>query len=112
MNRSCPLGRSRRNTRWTFTYNCYKRGMLSDMRLPILDLSRLDRGEDEAEAFRTELREATHEYGFFYLTGHGVPQELLNEAIATARDFFALPVEDKLSIENVKSPHFRGYTRI
>jgi len=55
--------------------------MLSDMRLPILDLSRLDRGEAEAEAFRTELREATHEYGFFYLTGHGVPQELLDEAI-------------------------------
>src|SRR5690554_6000196 len=86
--------------------------MPSDMRLPILDLSRLDQDAAEAEAFRTELREATHEYGFFYLTGHGVPQELLDDAIATARDFFALPLDDKLSIENVKSPHFRGYTRV
>jgi isopenicillin N synthase-like dioxygenase len=86
--------------------------MPSDMRLPVLDLSRLDEGETEAEAFRTALREATHEYGFFYLTGHGVPQELLDDAISTARDFFNLPVEEKMSIENLKSPHFRGYTRI
>src|SRR5690606_41282569 len=97
MNRSCPLGRSRRNTRWTFTYNCYKRGMPSDMRLPVLDLSRLDRGADEAEAFRTELREATHEYGLFYLIGHRVPQQLLEYAISTARDFLALPLVDRLS---------------
>ncbi|MHA6669792.1 isopenicillin N synthase family dioxygenase [Homoserinimonas sp. A447] len=86
--------------------------MPSEMRLPVLDLSRLDEGAMEADAFRTELREATHEYGFFYLTGHGVPQELLDDAITTARDFFNLPVEEKMSIENLKSPHFRGYTRI
>ncbi len=29
-----------------------------------------------------------------------------------ARDFFALPEADKLAIENVNSPHFRGYTRV
>jgi isopenicillin N synthase-like dioxygenase len=45
--------------------------------LPILDLSRLNAGAQEAEAFRAELREVTHEYGFFYLTGHGVPAELI-----------------------------------
>lgn len=86
--------------------------MPSDMRLPVLDLSRLNRGADEAAAFRTELRDATHDYGFFYLTGHGVAQQLLDDVISTARDFFALPLDDKLSIENLKSPHFRGYTRI
>lgn len=47
--------------------------MTSDMRLPILDLSRLNGDEAECGLFREELRRATHEYGFFYLTGHGIP---------------------------------------
>lgn len=85
---------------------------MSAATLPILDLSRLNQGEEEAAAFRKELREATHEYGFFYLVGHGVPQQLLNGIISTARTFFALPDADKLEIENLKSPHFRGYTRV
>ncbi|RIJ77049.1 isopenicillin N synthase family oxygenase [Nakamurella silvestris] len=80
--------------------------------LPVLDLSRLDAGPAEADAFRTDLRNATHDYGFFYLTGHGVPEELMDSVISTARRFFALPEADKLAIENLKSPHFRGYTRV
>ena len=80
--------------------------------LPILDLSRLNAGPDEAEAFRAELREVTHEYGFFYLTGHGVPAELIERVMTTSRAFFNLPEDDKMAIENLQSPHFRGYTRV
>ena len=80
--------------------------------LPVLDLSRLDAGPDEAAAFRAELREVTHEYGFFYLVGHGVDPALTDELLATARAFFALPEADKRAIENVNSPHFRGWTRV
>lgn len=89
----------------------YPRGM-SDLSLPALDLSQLDRGPDAAAAFRDELRRATHEVGFFYLTGTGVPAALEERLHRAARDFFALPDADKLSIENVRSPHFRGYTRV
>lgn len=77
--------------------------------LPILDLSRLD--GDDAEAFRTELRETTHDVGFFYLVGHGVPQELIDQVLDVSRRFFELPEADKLAIENTLSPQFRGYTR-
>jgi isopenicillin N synthase-like dioxygenase len=80
--------------------------------LPILDMSRLDGGEDEASAFRDELRRATHEVGFFYLVGHGVSAELTERLIAASRAFFELSDEDKLSIENVHSAQFRGYTRV
>ncbi len=80
--------------------------------LPILDLSRLDAGPDEAAAFRADLLAATHDLGFFYLVGHGVPQALQESVIATARRFFDLPEADKLAIENLASPHFRGYTRV
>ena len=80
--------------------------------LPILDLSRLDAGEEEAAAFRADLLAATHDIGFFYLVGHGVPEALQEQVITTARRFFDLPEADKLAIENLKSPHFRGYTRV
>jgi isopenicillin N synthase-like dioxygenase len=80
--------------------------------LPILDLSRLDGGAEEAAAFRTDLRNVMHDVGFFYLVGHGVPQPLIDEVLDVSRRFFDLPIEDKLSIENVKSPQFRGYTRV
>ncbi|WP_127820232.1 isopenicillin N synthase family dioxygenase [Microbacterium sp. CPCC 204701] len=85
---------------------------MTDLTLPILDLSRLDAGAEAAARFRDDLRAATHDVGFFYLTGTGVTPELESRLHRAARDFFALPEADKLAIENVKSPHFRGYTRI
>lgn len=80
-------------------------------RLPVLDLSRLDAGPDEAAAFRDDLRRATHEVGFFHLVGHGIPEEAMNRAFATAEALFALPEEEKRAIEMTRSPHFRGWTR-
>jgi isopenicillin N synthase-like dioxygenase len=79
--------------------------------LPILDISELDGGDDAAAAFRANLRQVTHDVGFFYLVGHGIPQQLIDEVLRLARRFFDLPVDDKLAIENVHSAQFRGYTR-
>jgi isopenicillin N synthase-like dioxygenase len=87
-------------------------GGMSELNLPVLDLSALDRGAEAAERFRRELRAATHEVGFFYLTGTGVTAELEARLHRVARRFFELPEDDKLAIENVRSPHFRGYTRV
>lgn len=85
---------------------------MSELSLPILDLSQLDAGPEAAARFRDALRAATHDVGFFYLTGTGVSPDLEARLHRAALDFFALPEEEKLAIENVKSPHFRGYTRI
>jgi isopenicillin N synthase-like dioxygenase len=79
--------------------------------LPILDISELDQGDASASAFREKLRQVTHDVGFFYLVGHGIPQDLIDEVLDVSRRFFALPEADKLAIENVHSPQFRGYTR-
>lgn len=78
--------------------------------LPILDLSQSE-NPDTAEAFRADLRRITHEIGFFYLTGHGIADVDFTQIIDVAERFFALPEEEKLAIENIHSPHFRGYTR-
>jgi isopenicillin N synthase-like dioxygenase len=82
--------------------------------LPVLDVSRFaaDPGSADAAAFVDSLRAAIHEVGFFYLVGHGVPDELNERVHAVARAFFALPEPERLAIENTHSPQFRGYTRL
>lgn len=79
--------------------------------VPVLDISRFDDRGIERQAFLADLRSAARDVGFFYLTGHGIPFNQIEEVLAIARRFFALPEEEKLSIEMVKSPQFRGYTR-
>ncbi|NLR97651.1 isopenicillin N synthase family oxygenase [Rhizobium sp. P38BS-XIX] len=79
--------------------------------LPTLDLSRFNASPAEKQAFVAELRSVLYHHGFFYLTGHGVDPKLIEDVVGTAKRFFALPLEEKLKIEMVKSPHFRGYNR-
>jgi isopenicillin N synthase-like dioxygenase len=77
--------------------------------LPILDLRRFDAVPAERMAFLQQIREATRGPGFFYLTGHGIADDLVNNVLVLSRRFFALPEREKLTIEMVNSPHFRGY---
>ncbi|PZO80602.1 MAG: 2-oxobutyrate oxidase [Mesorhizobium amorphae] len=79
--------------------------------VPVLDLSRLSQGASERRTFLADLRSAARDVGFFYLAGHGIPREEVDEVLGAARAFFALPEKDKLSIEMVNSSQFRGYTR-
>ena len=85
---------------------------MTDLTLPILDLSQLDAGPEAAARFRDELAAATRDVGFFYLVGTGVSPELEERVHRVSRAFFDLPEEEKLAIENLTSPQFRGYTRI
>ncbi len=79
--------------------------------LPVLDMRRLDGGTVERRKFLVGLHDAAHEVGFFYVTGHGIEARLTDEVLSVAGRFFALPEAEKLAVEMVHSPHFRGYTR-
>jgi isopenicillin N synthase-like dioxygenase len=78
-------------------------------RLPILDFRRFDLPAERA-TFLDELREVSHDIGFFYLTGHGIAAAS-DEILALARRFFALDEAEKLAVQMVHSPQFRGYNR-
>jgi isopenicillin N synthase-like dioxygenase len=82
------------------------------MSVPQLDLRGFDGGESQRAQFLAELRIAAHDIGFFYLIGHGVEAALLGDVLDSAKHFFALPDADKLAIEMIHSPHFRGYNRV
>lgn len=85
-------------------------GLPANTTLPTLDFSRY-RDPAQREGFFEDLRHAAREFGFFYLSGHGISNELQKRIVATSKEFFALPEKEKLAVEMVKSPHFRGYTR-
>lgn len=74
--------------------------------LPVVDL------RDDPIALRRQLRTVAHEVGFFYLTGHGVSEDLTDRLLTEARRLFALPDADKDAVAMRNSPHFRGYTRL
>lgn len=85
---------------------------MSDTTVPIIDLRDLEGSDAAAEAARRRLLDDARRTGGFLLTGHGLAEETGLALFAAARRFFALPEEQKLQIENVNSPHFRGYTRV
>ncbi|MGW2030498.1 isopenicillin N synthase family dioxygenase [Streptomyces sp. NPDC001811] len=79
--------------------------------LPIIDLSAAD-GDPQARALlQSQLHSAAHDVGFFQLVGHGVTRAETDALLTAMRAFFALPEADRLALDNVGSPHFRGYTR-
>jgi isopenicillin N synthase-like dioxygenase len=82
--------------------------------LPVLDVAAFRAGERSGEAatFVDALRGACHGPGFFFITGHGVDERQCAAVLDISREFFALPDRDKLAIENVRSPQFRGYTTV
>jgi isopenicillin N synthase-like dioxygenase len=80
--------------------------------IPELDLQLFDSGTEQRAAFLAKLRSAAHDVGFFYVGGHGVGAHLQRLLMDTAKRFFSLPVPDKLAIEMLNSPHFRGYNRV
>lgn len=81
--------------------------------LPVLDISAFATAPDstQAQAFVDALRDVCHTESFFYLSGHGIPAQLEESLVARSQEFFDLPLEDRLAVENVLSPQFRGYTR-
>jgi isopenicillin N synthase-like dioxygenase len=70
--------------------------------LPIIDISAFLDPSSSQESRRTTavaINAACVNYGFFYLTGHGIPVSTLDEIISLARKFFALPLEEKNKIQ-------------
>ncbi|MEU9231302.1 isopenicillin N synthase family dioxygenase [Streptomyces subrutilus] len=79
--------------------------------LPVLDLAEADDPARRA-GFLEKLHAAARDTGFLHLTGHGVTDAESARILELTRAFFALPEADRLSVSNLNSPHFRGYTRI
>jgi isopenicillin N synthase-like dioxygenase len=79
--------------------------------IPVIDVAPLAGcGADAVAAVGAEMREAAERIGFFYVRNHGIDPALIASAEATARGFFAAPLERKLEIKPVDL--HRGFLRV
>ena len=77
-------------------------------RLPIIDVTALNGGAiDDMRTVAREIGAACERHGFFYITGHGIPEALMERMFAESTRFFAMPPEHKLKIKINRAN--RGY---
>lgn len=63
--------------------------------VPILDLGPLNQGQ-ALDRLAQQLRGACETIGFFYVSNHGVPQQVVDDIFAATRRYFALPHDERL----------------
>lgn len=79
--------------------------------IPVIDIGALRSG-DEAAALKVAqaLRQAAQSPGFFYISNHGVDAQVIADALSASKQFFAQPLEDKLTVK--VSERHRGFLRV
>ncbi|CCD11778.1 unnamed protein product [Trypanosoma congolense IL3000] len=82
--------------------------MASDS-VPIIDVGPLFQRKEGVMQVARQIDHACRTWGFFYVVGHPIPREQLERVMETAKRFFSLPLEEKLTVDIRKSKHHRGY---
>ncbi len=76
--------------------------------IPIIDLSLLSR--PDGGGVPEQIATAMQRSGFFYITGHGVPEQVIDAAVEGATGFFRLPLEQKRKVAVTR--HHRGFNAL
>ena len=83
---------------------------IDQAQLPVIDLGGLRTGERaDKVAVASALGEAARTSGFFYITNHGVPAELVEKMFAASRAFHEKPRAFKMKYWSGFTTHHRGY---
>ena len=81
--------------------------------IPIIDISPLVTGEGDRINVGKSLRKACTEFGFFYIIGHGIDEQLQKRLKKGSQQFFAKPTEEKMKIKMALGGRaWRGYFRV
>ncbi|GAA5846888.1 hypothetical protein JCM3766R1_000829 [Sporobolomyces carnicolor] len=75
--------------------------------LPVIDLARLS--SPNLQDRKALAREASIDVGFFYISNHGIPQKVVDDAFEQGRIFFDQPTDKKMLVDLQKSNAFKGY---
>ncbi|WP_052049572.1 2-oxoglutarate and iron-dependent oxygenase domain-containing protein [Leptolyngbya sp. KIOST-1] len=78
--------------------------------IPVINIAPLLTEAENTAAVAEQLGQACRQHGFFYITGHGVDEGVQQRLETLSREFFAQPLETKLSIAMAKGGRaWRGY---
>jgi len=74
--------------------------------IPVIDVSGAVNRND-IQGVADAIYKAATDHGFFYISGHGIPQSLIDQAFAVSKDFFALKAASKQTVS--VDTHQRGW---
>jgi len=81
-----------------------------DSSFPVIDIHPLIAGTAARDRVAKQIGQACREYGFFFIVGHGVDEELQQRLERLSRQFFAQAIERKLEIRMALGGRaWRGY---
>lgn len=83
---------------------------IEQAQLPVIDLGGLMTGnEKDKKAVAHALGDAARTSGFFYITNHGVPADLIADLFAASKEFHEKPRNYKMRYWSGFTTHHRGY---
>jgi len=77
--------------------------------VPVIDLTAFRSGDDPDGSTAAVIAEACARIGFLVIVGHGVDEQVIDDAQVAAREFFHLPLAEKRLVQPPVSWYFRGY---
>lgn len=78
--------------------------------VPVIDISALVLNSSGQQEVAQQIKDACTSNGFFYISGHGVPDSLQQDLEEQSKIFFNLPIEEKMKINMALGGHaWRGY---
>lgn len=75
----------------------------------MIDLSGLWGDVESRKALAATVREAAENTGFFYISNHGIPEEVTEAALRQTKVFFAQEEDKKRAVSTAKSRWFNGW---
>jgi isopenicillin N synthase-like dioxygenase len=94
----------------TTLFNDVRAATSSFTEIPLIDMAPLRKGAPTArKAVADKITEACENVGFLYLVNHSVDAALVSDTFGAAKEFFALPLEQKLPLRLSAQTAFRGY---
>jgi len=81
--------------------------------VPIIDIGPFLLGDAQGRAdVAAAMRAACENIGFLQIVGHGVAPELVERCYSLSKDFFDLPLHEKLKVKQPSPDQVRGYSAV
>jgi isopenicillin N synthase-like dioxygenase len=81
--------------------------------VPVIDIAPYLAGTTAGKAkVAAEVGRACTDIGFLTIVGHGIPQDLIERCYAVSKEFFDLPLPEKMQCERPQPDWVRGYSAV
>lgn len=77
--------------------------------IPIIDLARRTNDPKADRRLARSIDHACREIGFLVVRGHGIKIDVVNEVRQQGKEFFAMPLKQKMTVRRPRNDQNRGY---